>query len=234
MTNKSGGNVCPKCGTKLGQKNIFPICGGAEQKKDHAGGNGANPSSLDYVSRVIDFVEKHPDDWDDEFIAFFEQQQQENDSVNYKSCLEACTRIHELLKSLPESGRIPGTRTLEIMNGIRDVFPGISEDNALEIVIGMSKRRTEDRPRAVARIRRAMRCPNGVALCGCIVERGLAKVGARVKVYRGKKLLFDGRAITLYSDKKYSLVAEPGMICSVRLDGFADLTTGDVIQFYEV
>ena len=234
MANNKGGRVCPICGTKLGQKNVCPICGGAERKNDNAGRNGVNSSSLDYVSRVIDFVAEHPDDWDDEFNAFYERQQQENDPADYKSCLEACARIREILKSLPESGKIPGTLTLEIMNGIREVFPGISEDNALKIVTGLSKRRTEDSPRAVARVRRAMRCPNGVGLYGCIVEKGLAKVGARVKAYRGKKLLFDGKAITLYCNKKYSLIVEPGMVCSVRLDGFADLAEGDVIRFYEV
>lgn len=46
MANKSGGRLCPKCGTILGQKNICPVCAG--QKEASSGGrngtDGASPS----------------------------------------------------------------------------------------------------------------------------------------------------------------------------------------------
>lgn len=103
----------------------------------------------------------HPDDWDDEFNTFYEQQRKKNDSFNYKSCHKACTRIHEILKSLPKSGKISGTLTLEIMNGIREVFSGISEDDALGIVTGLSKRRTELTAALNAIVERGVSIVNG-------------------------------------------------------------------------
>ena len=105
MANNRGGRVCPICGTFLGQKNICPICGSPGQKNDRADGNASSSSPQDYVSRVIDFVAEHPDDWDNRFNTFF-QQQKELEGCSFKSCYDACARIHEILKFLPAPDRM--------------------------------------------------------------------------------------------------------------------------------
>ena len=65
MASRSGGNrVCPKCGTRLGQKSLCPICDKAEQQNEKAGGNDPVSAPSDYVSRVIDFVDPEQRDGD--------------------------------------------------------------------------------------------------------------------------------------------------------------------------
>ena len=41
MTTKTGGRVCPKCGTKLGQKNICPVCSNQNKEKTEAQNDSA-------------------------------------------------------------------------------------------------------------------------------------------------------------------------------------------------
>ena len=142
MANNNGGNVCPKCGTKLGQKNICPICGGPERENDHAGGNGANPSSLDYVSSVIDFVEKHPDDWDDEFNTFYEGLV--GSLPDYVDCYEACSKVKKILRiKVPDSGKISGSMTIKVLTDLKSVFPELTNETARALAVEILNKRME-------------------------------------------------------------------------------------------
>lgn len=86
MANNEG-RTCPKCGMNLGQKHLCPVCDQAEEnteaRPDSAVIIGAEEEALpaspaidispyfENVSRVIEFIGGHPDDWDNEFNTFF-------------------------------------------------------------------------------------------------------------------------------------------------------------------
>jgi len=87
---------------------------------------------------------------------------------------------------------------------------------------------------ATVRILKIFHLSNGSDICGCIVEKGTAKVGAKARVYRGKELLFNGEVRSLRHLKDDVREVRAGMECGIRLDNFADFAEGDTIQLYEI
>jgi len=87
---------------------------------------------------------------------------------------------------------------------------------------------------ATVRILKIFHLSNGSDICGCIVEKGTAKVGAKARVYRGKELLFNGEVRSLRHLKDDVREVRAGMECGIRLDNFADFAEGDSIQLYEI
>ena len=87
---------------------------------------------------------------------------------------------------------------------------------------------------ATVRILKIFHLSNGSDICGCIVEKGIAKVGAKARVFRGKELLFNGEVRSLRHLKDDVREVRAGMECGIRLDNFADFDEGDTIQLYEI
>ena len=87
---------------------------------------------------------------------------------------------------------------------------------------------------ATVRILKIFHLSNGSDICGCIVEKGIAKVGSKARVYRGKELLFNGEVRSLRHLKDDVREVRAGMECGIRLDNFADFDEGDTIQLYEI
>ena len=87
---------------------------------------------------------------------------------------------------------------------------------------------------ATVRILKIFHLSNGSDICGCIVEKGTAKVGSKARVYRGKELLFNGEVRSLRHLKDDVREVRAGMECGIRLDNFADFDEGDTIQLYEI
>lgn len=87
---------------------------------------------------------------------------------------------------------------------------------------------------ATVKILQIFNLSNGMKICGCKVEKGLAKVGAKARVYRGKELIFNGEVRSLQRFKDNVKEVREGMECGIRLDNFGDFTEGDTIQLYEI
>ena len=120
------GRKCPKCGMNLGQKNLCPIC----DKPAHNNENAASTASQggDYVSSVIEFVENHLYDWDDVFNKFYDGLSGVHD---FEECYEACSKVRELfIKNLPNSEKISGSKTINVMRELRSVFPDLTNEEA--------------------------------------------------------------------------------------------------------
>lgn len=131
MANDHSGRVCPKCGTKMGQKNLCPICD--SPIPDRA--SELERETGDYVSSMIDFVKGHMENWDDEFVTSFDRIR---GPLSMKGCYNACTQVFEILTSdRPQSGKIPGSMLITTMDRLQKVFPDISEDRAMEIAMDL-------------------------------------------------------------------------------------------------
>ncbi len=73
----------------------------------------------------------------------------------------------------------------------------------------------------------------GGKVCGCSVQKGLVRVGAKARVFRNEELIYNGSISNLrrfYDDVKE---VKQGFECGIRLDNFADFETGDIIDVYE-
>ncbi|MCQ2265916.1 MAG: translation initiation factor IF-2, partial [Bacteroidales bacterium] len=86
----------------------------------------------------------------------------------------------------------------------------------------------------VVKIRKIFHLSNGQDICGCIVEKGVATVGAKARVLRNGEIIFNGEVRCLRHLKDDVKEVRAGMECGIRLDNFADFTEGDIIQLYEI
>jgi hypothetical protein len=125
----------------LGQKHLCPVCDQKEEDAVNTAGNAASAPEADYVSQVIGFMENHPEDWDDEFNAFFCGLAGKPD---FDECFEACTQVGELLRTgMPDSGRVSGSVTRQVKNKLKSIFPELTNDAAFSLSLDMLKKRTE-------------------------------------------------------------------------------------------
>ncbi|MCQ2380270.1 MAG: hypothetical protein MJ025_05050, partial [Victivallaceae bacterium] len=75
---------------------------------------------------------------------------------------------------------------------------------------------------------------NGNRICGCRVESGLIKIGAKAKVRRNKDLIYNGSVASLRHLKDDVREVKAGLECGIRLDNFTEFDEGDEIEIYEI
>ena len=85
-----------------------------------------------------------------------------------------------------------------------------------------------------ARILQIFELSKGPKICGCRVESGLVRVGAKARVRRSKELIYNGEVISLRHLKEDMREVKAGFDCGIRLDNFADFMEGDEIEFYTI
>lgn len=86
----------------------------------------------------------------------------------------------------------------------------------------------------VVKILKIFELSKGPKICGCMVEKGVAKVGAKARVFRGSELIFNGEVRSLRRFQDDVKEVRAGLECGIRLDNFMDFTEGDTIQLYEI
>ncbi len=110
----------------------------------------------------------------------------------------------------------------ELLEDIKDAMAGRLEPEKREKELG------------VARIKQIFTLSKGLKICGCIVEKGVVKVGSKSRVYRKGELIFNGEVRSLRHLKDDVKEIRQGMECGIRLDNFLDFVEGDTIQIYEI
>lgn len=110
----------------------------------------------------------------------------------------------------------------ELLEDIKDAMAGRLEPEKREKELG------------VAKILKIFALSKGPKICGCMVEKGLVKVGSKSRVFRKGELIFNGEVRSLRRFQDDVKEVRQGMECGIRLDNFLDFVEGDVIQFYEI
>jgi translation initiation factor IF-2 len=85
-----------------------------------------------------------------------------------------------------------------------------------------------------ARILQIFELSNGQKVCGCKVESGVVKIGAKARVRRGGELIYNGSVASLRHFREDVREMKAGMECGIKLDNFVDFDEGDEIEVYEV
>ncbi|MCK5843891.1 MAG: translation initiation factor IF-2 [Victivallales bacterium] len=85
-----------------------------------------------------------------------------------------------------------------------------------------------------AKILQIFEVSKGPNVIGCMVEKGLVKVGAKARVYRKKELIFNGSVTSLRRFQDDVKEVKAGLECGIRLDNFADFVEDDTVQIYDV
>ena len=110
----------------------------------------------------------------------------------------------------------------ELLEDITDALAGKLEPEKRETVTGK------------ARILQIFELSKGPKICGCKVESGSVKVGAKARVRRSKELIYNGEVTSLRHFKEDVKEVKAGLECGIRLDNFADFVEGDEIEFYNI
>ena len=74
----------------------------------------------------------------------------------------------------------------------------------------------------------------GPKVCGCRVEHGTIRAGAKARVFRNNELIFNGNLDSLKHFQDTVKELKAGQECGIKLDNFLDFQEGDLIQVYEV
>ena len=110
----------------------------------------------------------------------------------------------------------------ELLEDIQDALTGRLAPEKREKELGIVK------------ILKIFELSKGPKICGCMVEKGIAKVGAKARVFRGSELIFNGEVRSLRRFQDDVKEVRAGLECGIRLDNFLDFTEGDTIQLYEI
>ena len=107
----------------------------------------------------------------------------------------------------------------ELIDEVKEAMTGLLEPLIRDVVIGS------------AEVRKIFTLSKGGSIAGCVVTNGRIVKG-RIRVVRRKSLVFEGTTASLRRFQDEVNEVRAGMECGVRLDGFNDYQTGDLIECF--
>ena len=110
----------------------------------------------------------------------------------------------------------------ELLEDITDALTGKLEPERKEISLGEAK------------ILQIFEMSNGQKVCGCLVESGTVKVGAKARVYRRSHLIYNGEVSSLRRFQDDVKEVEVGLECGIKLDNFIEFAENDKIEVYDI
>ncbi len=110
----------------------------------------------------------------------------------------------------------------ELLEDITAALAGKLEPDKREIEVGK------------AQILQVFQLSKGPKICGCKVESGAVRVGAKARVYRDKELIYNGEIANLRRFQDDVKEVKAGLECGIKLDNFNDFEAGDWVEIYEI
>ncbi len=110
----------------------------------------------------------------------------------------------------------------ELLEDITDALTGRLDPDKREKELGSAK------------ILQIFDVNKGPKVCGCLVESGLVRVGAKARVFRRKELIFNGEVFSLRRFQDDVKEVKAGLECGIKLDNFMDFLENDIIQVYDI
>jgi translation initiation factor IF-2 len=109
----------------------------------------------------------------------------------------------------------------ELIDEVKDAMAGLLEPILKEVVVG------------AADVRKIFQLSKGVPVAGCVVSSGRIAKG-KVRVRRRKETIYEGIAQSLRRFQDEVNEVRAGMECGIRIEGFSEIQTGDLIECYTV
>jgi translation initiation factor IF-2 len=91
-----------------------------------------------------------------------------------------------------------------------------------------------ERELGTATILQIFEVSKGPKVCGCMVEKGTIRVGAKARVFRNKELIYNGEVLSLRRFQDDVKEVKVGLECGIRLDNFVDFLEKDLIEVYDI
>ena len=131
----------------------------------------------------------------------------------------------------------PGVNTIAKKEGVEirlySIIYELLEDitEALEGRLAPERREKE---LGAAKIVKIFDMSKGPKVCGCLVDRGLMRVGAKARVRRSGDLIYNGSVQSLRRFQDDVKEVKSGLECGIRLDNFIDFQENDIIETYDI
>lgn len=110
----------------------------------------------------------------------------------------------------------------ELLEDITDALAGKLEPEKREKGLGTAK------------ILQVFQLTKGPKICGCMVETGAVRVGAKARVFRQGELIYNGTIASLRRFHDDVKEVKHGLECGIRLDNFNDFDVNDEIEVFEI
>jgi translation initiation factor IF-2 len=110
----------------------------------------------------------------------------------------------------------------EALDDIKRAMSGLLKPEKKETVVGS------------AEVREVFKLSRSGVIAGSFVTGGVVRRNAKVRVLREGKAIFDGSLRSLKRFKDDVREVSAGFECGIGVEGFDDIHTGDVLQFYTV
>lgn len=109
----------------------------------------------------------------------------------------------------------------ELIDQVKDSMAGLLEPDVKDVVVGS------------AEVRQIFELSKGMPVAGCMVSTGRI-IRGKVRVRRRKDVIYEGvtQSLRRFQDEVNEVRA--GMECGIRIEGFGDFETGDMIECYSV
>ena len=131
----------------------------------------------------------------------------------------------------------PGVNDLAKKRGVEirlySIIYELLED-ITDALAGKLEPEKRDKELGQARILQIFELSKGPKICGCRVDSGIVKVGAKARVRRNRELIYNGEVASLRHFKDDVREVKAGLECGIRLDNFTDFDVGDEIEIYEI
>jgi translation initiation factor IF-2 len=110
----------------------------------------------------------------------------------------------------------------DLVDDVRKAMEGLLTPESREKVLGR------------AEVREVFKISKVGAVAGCRVIDGKAMRAAKVRVLRDSVLVYDGKVGSLKHFKNDVREVDSGLECGASVDGFNDIKSGDVLEFYQI
>jgi translation initiation factor IF-2 len=110
----------------------------------------------------------------------------------------------------------------EVVSNIRAAMEGMLTPAKREIHIGM------------AQVKEVFSIPRIGTIAGCLVDDGLVKRDAKVRVSRSDEVVYEGEIASLKRFKDDVREVAGGLECGIAIEGFKDIHVGDTLEFFVV
>ncbi|MGC8927668.1 MAG: translation initiation factor IF-2 [Myxococcota bacterium] len=107
-------------------------------------------------------------------------------------------------------------------------------DYVKKIISGEIKEEKTETYAGRAEVRQIFNISKVGKIAGCMVVDGRVVRSARVKVIRDNQTIFEGKLSSLKRFKDDVREVQAGMDCGIAIEGFEDISEGDVLEFYEM
>ena len=107
-------------------------------------------------------------------------------------------------------------------------------DEVRAAMVGKLDPTFEERAVGSAEVRDTFRVPRAGVVAGCYVTDGKFSRGARVRLVRDSRIIYDGKVSSLRRFKEDVREVQQGFECGIALENFNDVKVGDVLEAYDL